>query len=62
MKLDVEGLGRITHPVIVVETLAWPLLLGYDTLAIYEAKLDAGRGTVSWDWKGARRRTEVVLA
>ncbi len=27
--LNVEGLGRITHPAIVVETLAWPLLLGY---------------------------------
>ncbi len=35
MKLDVEGLGRITHPVIVVENLAWPLLLGYDALVIY---------------------------
>ncbi len=62
VKLDVEGLDRITHPVIVVGTLAWPLLLGYDALAIYGAKLDAGRGTVSWDCKGARRRAEVVLA
>ncbi len=50
VKLDVEGLGRITHLVIVVEKLAWPLLLGYDALAIYGAKIDAGRGTVSWDW------------
>ncbi len=62
VKRDVEGLGRITHPVIVVEKLAWPLLLGYDALAIYGAKIDAGRGTVSWDWEGARRRPEVVLA
>ncbi len=28
VKLDVEGLGRITNPVIVVEKLVWPLLLG----------------------------------
>ncbi len=35
VKLDVEGLGRITHHVIVVEQLAWPLLLGYNALAIY---------------------------
>ncbi len=62
VKLDVEGLGRITHPVIVVEKLAWPLLLGFVALAIYEAKIDAGRGTVSWDWEGARRCAEVVLA
>ena len=62
VKLDVEGLGRITHPVIVVEKLAWPLLLGYDALAIYGAKIDAGRGTVSWECEGARRRAEVVLA
>ncbi len=62
MKLDVEGLGRITHHVIVVEELAWPLLVGYDAMAIYGAKIDAGRGTVSWDWEGARRRAEVVLA
>ncbi len=26
------------------------------------AKIDAGRSTVSWDWEGARRRAEVVLA
>ncbi len=62
VKLDVEGLGRITHHVIVVEQLAWPLLLGYDALAIYRAKIDAGRGTVSWDWEGAWRRAKVVLA
>ncbi len=62
VKLDVEGLGRITHYVIVMEQLAWPLLLGYDALAIYGAKIDTGRGTVSWDWEGARRRAEVVLA
>ncbi len=55
-------LGRVTHPVIVVEQLAWPLLLGYDTMAIYGAKVDAGRSTVKWDWEGARRRAEVVLA
>ena len=53
VKLDVEGLGRITHPVIVVKKLAWPLLLGYDALAIYGAKIDAGQGMVSWDWEGA---------
>ncbi len=29
---------------------------------IYGAKIDAGRGTVSWDWEGVRRRAEVVLA
>ena len=62
VKIDVEGLGRVTHPVIVVENLTWPLLLGYDALAIYGAKIDAGRGTVSWDWEGARRRAEVVLS
>ncbi len=62
VKMDVEGLGRITHPVIVVEKLACPLLLGYDAMAIYGAKIDARRGTVSWDWEGARRRAEVVLA
>ncbi len=60
VKLDAEGLGRITHHVIVVEQLAWPLLLGYDALAIYGAKIDAGRGTVSWDWEGARRCAEVL--
>ncbi len=41
VKLDVERLNRITHPVIVVEKLAWPLLLGYDSVAIYGAKIDA---------------------
>ncbi len=61
MNLDVEGLGRITQHVIVVEEPVWPLLLGYDDLAIYGAKIDAGRGTVSWDWEGARRHAEVVL-
>ncbi len=35
VKMEIEGLGRITHPVIVVEQLAWPLLLSYDTMAIY---------------------------
>ncbi len=62
VKLDGEGLGRITHHVIVVEQLVWPLLLGYDALVIYGAKIDAGRGTVSWDWEGAQRCAEVVLA
>ncbi len=62
VKLDIEGLGRITHPVVVVEKLAWPLLLGYDVMAIYGAKLDAGRTVVTWDWEGARKRAEVVLA
>ncbi len=62
IKLDVEGLGRITHHVIVVEQLAWPLLLGYDAMAIYGAKIDARRSTITWDWEGARRRAEVVLA
>ena len=33
-----------------------------DALAISGAKIDDGRGTVSWDWEGARRRAEVVLA
>ena len=49
VKLDIEGLGRVTHPVIVVEKLAWPLLLGYDMMAIYGAKLDVGRTVVTWD-------------
>lgn len=62
IKMEVEGLGRITHPVTVVEELAWPLLLGYDAMAIYGAKMDAGRGTVTWDYEGARKRAEVVLA
>ncbi len=61
VKMDVEGLGRITHHVIVVDQLAWPLLLGYNAMAIYGAKIDAKRGTVSWDWEGAWRRAEVVL-
>ncbi len=61
IKLDVEGLGRITHHVIVVEQLAWPLLLCYDAMAIYGAKIDAGRSTITWDCKGARQRAEVVL-
>ncbi len=61
-KLDIKRLGRITNPVIVVEELAWPLLLGYDVMAIYGAKLDAGRTVVTWDREGARRRAEVVLA
>ncbi len=60
--MEVEGLGRITDPVTVVEDLAWPLLLGYDAMAIYGAQVDAGRGTVTWDFEGARRRAEVVLA
>ncbi len=62
IKLDVEGLGRITHHVIVVEQLAWPLLIGYDAMAIYGAKIDAGRSTITWDWEGAQRRAKVVLA
>ncbi len=62
VKLDIEGLGRITHPVVIVEKLAWPLLLNYDVMAIYGAKLDAGRMVVTWDWEGARKRVEVVLA
>ncbi len=35
VKVDVEGPGRITLHVIVVEQLAWPLLLDYDAMAIY---------------------------
>ncbi len=62
VKLDIEGLGRITHPVVVVEKLAWPLLLGYGVMSIYGAKLDAGRTIVTWDWEGARKQAEVVLA
>ncbi len=45
-----------------VEQLTWPLLLGYDAMAIYAAKIDAGRSTITWDWEGARRCAEVVLA
>ncbi len=60
-KIDIKGLGRITHPVIVVEQFVWPLLLGYDVIAIYRAKVDAGRSAVTWDWEGARKRAEVVL-
>ncbi len=55
VKFDIEGLGRVTHPVIVVEQLTWPLLLRYDVKAIYGAKVYSGRSTVSWDWEGARR-------
>ncbi len=60
--MDIEGLGRITHPVIVVEQLAWPLLLGYNAMAIHRAKGDAGCSTVTWDLERARKRVEVVLA
>ncbi len=62
VKMDIEGLSRITHSVKVVEQLAWPLLLGYDAMAIYGAKVDAGRSTVTWDWEGAKTRAEVVLS
>ncbi len=61
VKMDIKGLGRVTHLVIVVEHLAWPLFMGYDVMAIYGAKVDAGRNAVSWDWEGARRRAGVVL-
>ncbi len=30
-------------------------------MAIYSAKVDAGRSTVTWDWEGAWKRAEVVL-
>ncbi len=50
-KFDIKGLGQVTHPVIVLEQLVWPLLLGYGNMAIYGAKVDAGRSVVSWDWK-----------
>ncbi len=53
VKLDMEGLGRITHPVIAVEKLAWPLLLGYDALAIYGAKKTLARHSLM----GLGRRT-----
>ncbi len=62
VKLDIEGLGRVTHSVIVVKHLVWPLLLGYDAMAIHGVKVDAGRSTVTWDCEGARRRAEVVLS
>ena len=47
VKMDIEGLGRITYPVIVVEQLAWSLLFGYDTIVIYRATVDTGRSTVT---------------
>ncbi len=59
--MDIEGLGRITHPVIVVERLAWPLLLGYDAMAIYGTKVVAGRSIVTWDWEGARALNAHLL-
>ena len=62
VKMEKEGLGIITYHIIVVEQLVWPLRLGYDAMAIYGAKIDAGRSTVSGDREGARRRAEVVLA
>ncbi len=62
VNMNIEGLGRITHPVIVVEQLVWHLLLGYNAMAIYGAKVDASHSTVTWDWEGARRRAEVVLS
>ncbi len=49
--MDIEGPGRITHQVIVVEKLVWPLLLGYEAMAIFEGKVDAGRKTVTLDWE-----------
>ena len=33
-----------------------------DAMAIYGAKLDAGRSAVTWDWEGPRKRAEVVLS
>ncbi len=62
IKMDIQDLGRITHPVIVVEQLVWPLLLGFDTMALHRAKVEAGHSTVTLDLEGDRRRVEVVLS